>query len=187
MSICCEDCVLSGRGPLRRADHSSRGLLPSLVRRCVWSRIHVNEEALAQWGLMRPKKGVSRSLFYIVASGSLLFLGKFFSGKRWIHSLYSRIARSLASDIASSLIKTVNLLQTSLLSYSFTDFPVSWSHRVEFLFKWQWNRFFSEYFGFPLSVIIPPTPSIHLSIIWTDYVWVLFRPPYRLMHPHNVN
>ena len=33
-------------------------------------------------GTDAPKKGVSRSLFYIVASGSLLFLGKFFSGKQ---------------------------------------------------------------------------------------------------------
>jgi len=40
---------------------------------------------------------------------------------------------------------------------------------MEFVIKWQWNRFFSEYFGFPLLVIIPPTLNIHLSIIWTDY------------------
>jgi hypothetical protein len=30
-------CVVRGRS-LRRADHSSRGVLPSMVRRCVWSR-----------------------------------------------------------------------------------------------------------------------------------------------------
>jgi hypothetical protein len=30
MSVCCECCVLLGRG-LRRADHSSRGVLPSVV------------------------------------------------------------------------------------------------------------------------------------------------------------
>jgi hypothetical protein len=36
--VCYECCVLSGRRSLRRADHSSRGVLPTVVRRCVWSR-----------------------------------------------------------------------------------------------------------------------------------------------------
>jgi hypothetical protein len=36
---------------LRRADHSFRGVLPTLVRRCVWSRKLVNKEALTHWGL----------------------------------------------------------------------------------------------------------------------------------------
>jgi len=34
MFVCCECCVLSGRG-LRRADHSPRGDLPTVMRRCV--------------------------------------------------------------------------------------------------------------------------------------------------------
>jgi hypothetical protein len=42
-------CVVRYRS-LRRADHSSRGVLPTAVRRCVWSRNLVNEEALAHWG-----------------------------------------------------------------------------------------------------------------------------------------
>jgi hypothetical protein len=36
MFVWCECCVLSGR--VRRADHSSRGVLPTVMRRCVWSR-----------------------------------------------------------------------------------------------------------------------------------------------------
>jgi hypothetical protein len=35
MSVCRECCVLSGRGLLRRTDHSSRGVLPTVVRRFV--------------------------------------------------------------------------------------------------------------------------------------------------------
>ena len=35
---------------LRRADHSSRGVLTTVVRRCVWSTNIVNEDALTQWG-----------------------------------------------------------------------------------------------------------------------------------------
>ena len=38
MLVCCECCVLSGKRSLRRADHSSRGVLPTVVRRYVWSR-----------------------------------------------------------------------------------------------------------------------------------------------------
>jgi hypothetical protein len=34
MFVCCECCVLS----LPRADHSSRGVLPTVVRRYMWSR-----------------------------------------------------------------------------------------------------------------------------------------------------
>ena len=40
---------------MRRADNSSTGVLPTVVRRCVWSRILVNEVTLAQLGLSRQK------------------------------------------------------------------------------------------------------------------------------------
>ena len=52
MFVCCECCVLS----LRWADHSSRGVLPTVVCRCVWSRNFMNEEALTRWGLLCQKK-----------------------------------------------------------------------------------------------------------------------------------
>ena len=39
---------------LRRTDHSSRGVLPTVVRRWVWSRNLVNEEAQAHWGAVTP-------------------------------------------------------------------------------------------------------------------------------------
>jgi len=48
-------CVMSGRS-LCDVDHSSRGVLPTVVRPCVWSRNLVNEEALAHWGLSRQKQ-----------------------------------------------------------------------------------------------------------------------------------
>jgi hypothetical protein len=35
---------------------TSWGVLPTVVRRCVWSRNLVNEEAQAQWGLLCQKK-----------------------------------------------------------------------------------------------------------------------------------
>ena len=38
---------------LRRFDHSSREVLPTMVRRWVWSRNLVNEDALAHWGMLR--------------------------------------------------------------------------------------------------------------------------------------
>ena len=48
-------CVVNYRS-LRRADHSSRGVLPTVVRRFSWSRNLVNEEATAHWGLSRQKQ-----------------------------------------------------------------------------------------------------------------------------------
>jgi hypothetical protein len=55
MSVCCECCVLLGRvSSLRRADHSSGGVLPTVVLRCVWSRNLVND-AMAHWRLSRQK------------------------------------------------------------------------------------------------------------------------------------
>ena len=50
-------CVVRLRS-LRRADHSSTAVLPTVVRHCVQSRNLVNEEALAQWGLWRQKQTV---------------------------------------------------------------------------------------------------------------------------------
>jgi hypothetical protein len=47
-------CVVRKRS-LRVADHSSRGVLPTVVRRCVWYRNHVNEETMAHWGVVAPK------------------------------------------------------------------------------------------------------------------------------------
>ena len=35
MFVCCECCVLSGKRSLRRVDHSSRGVPPTVVSRCV--------------------------------------------------------------------------------------------------------------------------------------------------------
>ena len=41
---------------LRRADHSSRGVLPTVLRRCVWSRNIKNEEAMTRVGSQRHSK-----------------------------------------------------------------------------------------------------------------------------------
>ena len=41
-------CVVRYRS-LRRTDHSSRGVLPTVVRRCVWSRNLEHEEAKARY------------------------------------------------------------------------------------------------------------------------------------------
>ena len=44
------------KAPVRRADPSSRGVLPTAVRRCVWSRILKNEEAMTRVGSQRHRK-----------------------------------------------------------------------------------------------------------------------------------
>jgi hypothetical protein len=48
-------CVVRYRS-LRRADHGSRGVLPTVVPSCVWSRNLVHEEAPAPLGAVAPKK-----------------------------------------------------------------------------------------------------------------------------------
>ena len=53
-------CVVRYRS-LRRADHSSRGVLPTVVRRWVWSRNLMNEGTLAHWGLLGQKKKYPQS------------------------------------------------------------------------------------------------------------------------------
>jgi hypothetical protein len=45
--------VLSGRGSLRRAYHSSRGVLPTVVCSCVWSRNLKNEKTMIRAGSQR--------------------------------------------------------------------------------------------------------------------------------------
>jgi hypothetical protein len=49
MDVCRVLCVVRQRS-LRRADHSSRGLIPTVASR-VWSRNLVDEEAIARAGL----------------------------------------------------------------------------------------------------------------------------------------
>jgi hypothetical protein len=48
---------------LRRADHSSRRVLPTLVLLCVWSRNLKNGEAIAHWGgLLHQKQKTNQYL-----------------------------------------------------------------------------------------------------------------------------
>jgi len=57
-------CVVRQRS-LQRADYSSRGVLPTVVRRCVHSRNVVNEKALVHWGgggLSRQKQTKAQDL-----------------------------------------------------------------------------------------------------------------------------
>ena len=54
MFVCCECHVLLDRGLC----YSSGGVLPTVVRRCVWSRNLVNEGGLTHWGLSRQKQTI---------------------------------------------------------------------------------------------------------------------------------
>jgi len=63
MSVCYECFVLSGKRSVLRADHSSRGVLPTVMRLCVWSRNLKNEEAMARVGPQRHR-GKKSNGFY---------------------------------------------------------------------------------------------------------------------------
>ena len=49
-------CCVFSYGSLRRSDHSSRGVLPTVMRRCVGSRNLKNEEAIARIGPQRHRE-----------------------------------------------------------------------------------------------------------------------------------
>jgi len=49
MSVCCECCVLSGRGLCDGLITRPGGVLPTVARRCVWSRNLENKEAKARY------------------------------------------------------------------------------------------------------------------------------------------
>jgi len=66
MFVCCECCVFSGRGLCDGADHSSRRVLPTVARRCVWSRNLVNEEAMAHCGAVAPKTNSTWYALFII-------------------------------------------------------------------------------------------------------------------------
>jgi hypothetical protein len=57
MDVCllCVLCVVRWRS-LRPADHTSRGVLATVARRCVWSRNLVDEEAIARAGLQSQRR-----------------------------------------------------------------------------------------------------------------------------------
>jgi len=62
-------CVVRYRS-LRQVNHSSRGFLPGAVRRCVWTRNLVNEEALAHWGLSYQKQNKQTTVVLLSSSPS---------------------------------------------------------------------------------------------------------------------
>jgi len=71
MSVSCECSVLAGRG-LRRADHSSREVLPTVLRRYVWLKTLMNEEAMARVGPQRHKNNAASTAKitkYLMKSG----------------------------------------------------------------------------------------------------------------------
>ena len=65
MFVCCECCVLSGRGLCDEL--ITRPVLPTVVRRCVWSRNIKNEKAMTRVGSQRHSKKITdltHSFFY---------------------------------------------------------------------------------------------------------------------------
>jgi hypothetical protein len=61
---------------LWRADHSPRGGLPAVVRRCVWSGNLVNEKVVAHWGGGLSRQKQTKSLNFIILSSKLEDVGR---------------------------------------------------------------------------------------------------------------
>ena len=73
MSVSCKCCVVRQRS-LRRADHSSRGVLTTAVRRWVWSRNRMHQ-VIAQFGPQRHKY-IYIYIFYTNTTGLLSWLDR---------------------------------------------------------------------------------------------------------------
>ena len=105
---------------LRRADHSTRGVLPTVVRRCVWSRNLVNEEVMAHWGVCCS----GHKQTYILKYKSMLI--SCLSN----HATYKRHNRlfvySVAQESLSILeVSTRKVLRPATPTQVFLGFPVS--------------------------------------------------------------
>jgi len=79
-------CVVRERS-LRRADHS-RGVLPTVVRRCVWSKNLVNEEASAHWGAVAPKTMMGHRIWLINSIRPLAY--SVYGFHEWITGVWRR-------------------------------------------------------------------------------------------------
>jgi hypothetical protein len=90
---------------LRRADHSSRGVLPTVVRRCVWSRNLKNEEVMTRVGSQRhslppPQKKINAYLLTYSIEQSPSWEANWFSASQenprilWNPKAYYRIYKS---------------------------------------------------------------------------------------------
>jgi hypothetical protein len=71
---------LSGRS-LRRADPSSRGVLPTMVCHCVWSRNLMNEEAKTCKWVIKASKRRRRLFSYTVLRTECLYTGCFMGNR----------------------------------------------------------------------------------------------------------
>ena len=59
-------CVVRWRS-LRRADHTSRGVLPTVMRRCMWSRNFKNEEARVRSSTGKKKRKEKNKFYFLFA------------------------------------------------------------------------------------------------------------------------
>ena len=69
MDVSCECCVVRQRS-LRRADPSSRGVLPTVLCHCVWSRNLHNEAAWTRVGLLGQREKKKVPLVFKVVTGA---------------------------------------------------------------------------------------------------------------------
>ena len=90
---------------LRRADHSPRGVIPTVVYRCVWSRNLKGEEAMARAGPQRHEKKIPLFIIYFVV---FLTTGPWPRPKRVFHRV-----RSSASSFSLQYLLVFSRLSSS--------------------------------------------------------------------------
>jgi len=106
---------------VRRADHSSRGVIPTVVRRCVWSGNLKDKEAIARAGPQRHKVKIPVFIIYFVV---FLTTGPWPRPQRVLHTV-----RSIASSF--SLRYPLVSLRSSSSCLHLLPLPVYKSWNVE--------------------------------------------------------
>jgi hypothetical protein len=91
------------------ADHSSRGVLPTVVRRCVWSRNLKNEEAMTRVGSQRHSQKKKKILCEIVLTYHLYEI---------VHTCNINLEQLSKVKKCLSLILERRVSQRNLLTFS---------------------------------------------------------------------
>ena len=86
MFVCCECCVLSGRGLCDELIARPEESYPTVIRRCVWSINFVNEEAMGRVGPQRHEGRGGLQLKCLAEDTCLFFfiMHQFYTHSKWM-------------------------------------------------------------------------------------------------------
>ena len=114
-------CVVRWRS-LRRAHHASRGVIPTVMRRCIWSRNLKNEEALAFVGPQRHTHTHTNLL--VSASSHKVRIENAFLSKLGISNIFQRLTTGWT--VRNRIPVGTRFFRPSRPALGSTQHPVQW-------------------------------------------------------------